>query len=401
VTLPATRKWTLLWVASACAGCGGINFDNEPADQRVPVYNGVFKDSNVVGLDYRSGGQTGVTDAAGAYRCETDQTITFSIGGIALGSTPCATLAHPPSLTATGRFDDPQALNIARLLLTLDQDGDPGNGIVISPGLRQVASTWAPIDFAAADFGRELTQIVADVFSVDGRVIDEPPSAASAFEHMEPNLACAYSGVFVGDLPATDSRDVGKVAVRIHRDPATGADVFTFVAFRLPPYALFLKISGSVYLKTRPTLESDRATPEVPSASGAFATPDSIIGEWRNPLQSEPINSAGRFAIARIGTASGTYRFVGSFEDTTGFGVFVLAVDGNEIHGDGHEIVSQRDLKIDGTIASDDSVFLTVGGLGTASGVLARGPSGEAQAIGGTWVDGDRGTFSSYGCRLN
>jgi hypothetical protein len=124
--------------------------------------------------------------------------VTFSIGQIVLGTAECSTLLHPPALRGSGSLFDPEALNIARLLLMLDGDQYPATGITISTGLRDIADNWAPVDFGAADFAAELVRIIADIASIEGRTVAAPPTTADAFSHLDASLACAYSGAFRG-----------------------------------------------------------------------------------------------------------------------------------------------------------------------------------------------------------
>ncbi|MEL7298347.1 MAG: hypothetical protein AAGJ86_11860, partial [Pseudomonadota bacterium] len=99
-------------------GCGGGGGDDAIALPPVPtpppvsdITEGVFKDSNVAGLSYVSGGESGVTTADGRFTCETGETVTFSIGAVQLGTADCATLLSPASLIGDGTLDAPGVLN--------------------------------------------------------------------------------------------------------------------------------------------------------------------------------------------------------------------------------------------------------------------------------------------------
>jgi hypothetical protein len=51
------------------------------------VLQGQFKDTSISGVRFVSGAQTGMTNSTGAFTYEQGKSISFSIGGITLGST--------------------------------------------------------------------------------------------------------------------------------------------------------------------------------------------------------------------------------------------------------------------------------------------------------------------------
>ena len=84
---------------------------------------GVFLDAVVEGLTYKSGANPiGTTDNNGRFVYIPGQPLTFSIGGVELG-----TLADGADLITPYDFVVPE--NIARFIQSLDADGDPLNGI--------------------------------------------------------------------------------------------------------------------------------------------------------------------------------------------------------------------------------------------------------------------------------
>lgn len=140
----------LLGLFGACGGGGGGSSGNGQTTS-----TGVFLDSPVAGLTYRTATQSGVTNAAGEYRYLPGETVTFSIGGITLGQALAGPVVSPLTLVA-GAVDasDPTVTNIVRLLLTLDDDADPSNGISISPQAT-VAAQNLSVDFTTNDLSTE------------------------------------------------------------------------------------------------------------------------------------------------------------------------------------------------------------------------------------------------------
>lgn len=109
----------------AVAACSG-----GPATQ--PVRTGVFVDSPVAGLDYDSGSHAGKTTATGEFHYLDGETVAFSIGKLQLGRGLGAPHLSPLQLAGRSDAADPKVLRQVQLLLTLDQDGNPDNGIQIA-----------------------------------------------------------------------------------------------------------------------------------------------------------------------------------------------------------------------------------------------------------------------------
>ena len=390
-------------VALVCTACGGgpdgtITTSNPPPP--VPlVRTGVFKDSNVAGLDFVSGAESGVTDAAGRFTCETASDVTFSIGRVTLGSAQCATLVHPAALAASGTLIDPEALDITRFLLLLDQDADPDNGIVISDALRISADNWSAIRFGTPDFEPDLSRVLADIAAVDGRT-PILPTTAEAFAHLDETLICAFSGAFIGSLPASSLADVGNAAVLIYRDPATGRDLFELMGWRSGQRLLFLTSRGEVELATRPTLGSF-PVPGFADVDGLYTTPDDIQLGWVNSGSSIALNRAGTIRAMRIGGDTGSHRFVGTLFGTQGGGVVALTLDGDALDGEAYLVTPGIRLQVKGSVAADGtSVDILVDGE-VAAASLTRDAAGEPIAIDGVWPGTAPGSFEVFGCRLN
>ena len=146
------KSGVLLMCVLALAACGGGG-GNPPATETVST--GVFIDSAVEGLHYQTATQSGTTNNLGEFDYLPGETVTFSIGVIVLGSTLAAPIVTPLSLVAGATSaSDPQVTNIVRLLLSLDSDGDPANGITIT-GEVTTAATGLTVDFGVADLSAD------------------------------------------------------------------------------------------------------------------------------------------------------------------------------------------------------------------------------------------------------
>ncbi len=96
------------------------------------IKTGYFVDSAVAGVDFVSGGQSGTTDAAGTFTYEEGKLLALSVGGVSLGTTMPDENVTPIDLVSGGTIESDAVVNLSRFIQTLDDDGDPTNGINIS-----------------------------------------------------------------------------------------------------------------------------------------------------------------------------------------------------------------------------------------------------------------------------
>jgi len=146
----------LVLLLAACSHNGGGS--SKPSELA-----GVFKAGNVSGLGYRTPTREGVTDTQGTFKFLPGETVTFFVGGIELGAAPGAAEITPFTLAGmtppttepalrreldratrtSGNFV--RAINMARLLLALDADGNSTNGLDVSG--RENALATATLNF--------------------------------------------------------------------------------------------------------------------------------------------------------------------------------------------------------------------------------------------------------------
>ena len=122
------------------------------------------------GLRYATPTISDLTDERGGFRYRPHESITFFVGGLVLGSVegaPRVTLAQlvDRSDGKVDRLHDPMVTNLARLVLTLDQDGDLEDGVTIAPAVHElIGPTVVNFNQAATD----ARQGDADASGVDG-----------------------------------------------------------------------------------------------------------------------------------------------------------------------------------------------------------------------------------------
>lgn len=374
--------------------CGGDSGGNGGGGGAVTA-SGIFKDSNVSGMGYSSGGQSGLTGADGGFTYEVGQPVTFSVGGVTIGSAAGQSVITPVDLVAGGDTSTPEVQNIVRFLLMLDTDGDPANNISISPAVQTIADTWAQVDFSAADLNAELVSIISDAASVDG-TLHALPAIVSAKTHLESTLLCVRAGGYRGTFTGTDTGPFGVLV-----DASTG--LISGFAFSNSDQAL-LSLSGTsaISFDQSAAFITGNASSGA-SFSGQFTGPDQIAGAWQQSPDS------GTFSGARIGgAANAAFRFTGSFSGDA-FGLFTMDVDASDnIQGVAYTVLAVSDGTTDELSSFNGSLSGTVLSAtildnGVVDATITGTMDKSAGTLTGTWsdIDGNTGTFSGSGCKLN
>jgi para-nitrobenzyl esterase len=121
----------------------GGNAQATPMGDAQVMQQGVFAEGAVSGLNFSSAAGSGTTDADGRFFFAAQESISFSVGELLLGSTSAKGKVTPVDLfpQATG-IADQRATNVLVLLQTLDQDGDLNNGTQISAPTSNVVSKY-------------------------------------------------------------------------------------------------------------------------------------------------------------------------------------------------------------------------------------------------------------------
>jgi hypothetical protein len=162
--------FAVLVCALTLTGCqdGGGNGDlytpNDPA--------GKFLDGQVSGLGYDSyTWRDGTTDENGEFIYAPGEEVTFSVGGINLGTVKGKENITPVDLAPSSKEGvDPAAINMTRFLMSIDLDGNTGNGIVITEETSKALDN-ASLDFDSPDFDAQATAVIEALDS--GGIISE------------------------------------------------------------------------------------------------------------------------------------------------------------------------------------------------------------------------------------
>lgn len=369
----------------ACSGGSGSSDTSSPT-----AATGVFKDSNVSGLQYTtSSGQSGVTDASGHYSYMTGDTVTFSVGGVNLGSTTASGVVTPVDLVAGGSSSSPAVVNMVRFLMMLDSNGNPDDGIAISDQVQTAAGAWADLDFSNPYFDTNVASLITDCQNADDGA-HLLPDTNTAKDHLEASLRCAYSGAFRGTFSGSDSGTFG-VIVDCQTGEVRGAAYSTY-------YDTMTEGYGTGIIDYDQTMAFITGFVDAGATfQGQLTTPNAMSGTWQDTYDSDH----GNFSGSRIGgAAEASYRYTGlayNSDATTG-AVMAMDVSGGVITGIGYSIEDNEQFTISGTL-SGSAITAT-----TSNGVQINGTMNGDDSFYGTWynpADEDNGTFDGCGCQLN
>lgn len=198
---PILTGFSILALAITQVGCLGGDSDNsdEPATN-----TGVFIDSPVSGLRYQTGSQNGVTDDAGRFSYRDDETVSFSLGELELGSAAGAEQVTPLDLVAEGTVETPAVRNIAVLLQTLDRDGDLNNGIQITEEIEALVNGYAArlsFDQPYAEFKAVVDELLTDLNAAEPPIFTDtdprPRTTRSDVEAVEHLVRSSSDGPMV------------------------------------------------------------------------------------------------------------------------------------------------------------------------------------------------------------
>ncbi|MFK8029568.1 MAG: Ig-like domain-containing protein [Gammaproteobacteria bacterium] len=209
VSARLTRFLTVAGMAAILAGCGQGSGPQPVAGTPQTPQAGVLLDSPVSGVSWTStSGESGTTNDAGEFDYLPFDQITFSIGGIELGTVDGAPFVTVVELTDSDNPNTREAVNMLVFLQSIDSDGDPSNGITISStGISQAAGLQ--LDFGSDTFADEIGAVVTAIGGPNAIVVSE----ADALQHFYDTYAAmggtgALSFPFPGFPPVGPGADI-------------------------------------------------------------------------------------------------------------------------------------------------------------------------------------------------
>ena len=194
--MPALIALALIVSACSSGGGGGSSGGGGGNGATPATVTGVFVDSTVAGIQYFTQTKSGVTNSAGEYDYLPGETVTFKIGDIVVGSAPAGPVVTPLTLVSGATDEtDPIVTNIVRLLLTLDDDGNPDNGISI-PTSTLTAAAGLSVDFTIDPVNLGSDTGVSTLLTA----VSAPPlvDSATAQTHFAQTLASTWGSMTWG-----------------------------------------------------------------------------------------------------------------------------------------------------------------------------------------------------------
>lgn len=119
------------------------------------LQTGVFIDSAVENLDYKTDSVDGRTDTGGNFTYLKGETIEFFINDLSFGSSFVGERLSPVDLTPDSTVDSSEVINKAVILQTLDSDDDPSNGIIIPEFAHTISGIAIDFDQTTEAFGND------------------------------------------------------------------------------------------------------------------------------------------------------------------------------------------------------------------------------------------------------
>ncbi len=206
------KKSTILVFVFTVSLLGCSSDDETVVDPPVPQ-TGVFIDSPIINIGYRTATQEGVTNLQGEYKYLAGESVIFFIGNLEFPSILASDVITPLNLINTQDTSNSKVINIIRLLQTLDKDGNLNNGITITETAKLSASQ---VDFNLSIQSFQSSSAVTNLIFNAGQ--DTVPtgllSTSSAVNHFqqvlsENNIAFNSENVtFSGEFDVIDI-DIG------------------------------------------------------------------------------------------------------------------------------------------------------------------------------------------------
>jgi hypothetical protein len=154
-------------------------------------FNGKLVDSGVSGVNWECGDKSGITLADGNFGvCPAGSTVTFSLGSVVLGSLKQTEdfIFTPQDLAGVSRSDtsNTAVLKMASLLQSLDDDGNPSNGINITPAVRSAfAQSTTATSLSGIGSVETLVQQIATIAGVTLTYVSEQEALVDLLNTMD------------------------------------------------------------------------------------------------------------------------------------------------------------------------------------------------------------------------
>ncbi len=136
------------------------------------VLSGSLADSPVKGVPYStSSGLSGITDVNGVFKYKSGDSVTFNLGDYSF-TVPGRNYVTPLEVVGTSNIEDLQVVNMVRLFIALDSDGNPDNGISVDSSKASAITSSLNFNQNLSDFDSSLpteidTSVINETFAIE------------------------------------------------------------------------------------------------------------------------------------------------------------------------------------------------------------------------------------------
>jgi hypothetical protein len=239
-------------ILSACGGGGGGSSPTPPTptpDTVTPPSIGVFVDSAIENIKYRTKTLNGYTNADGQFKFLPGESVIFSIGSIDLPEVAASKIITPLDLAKKSSNQANALDNLLVLLQSLDNDQDPSNGIKLTEESKSLSTTGLDLNAIPSNFSSNSSPLIALItaakVSKNRVATSSPVSLQSARDHFtvaNPSIkavAVAESSgkAVVGNtitLNGSASYDPSGLALSSYRWSVTGSPAYSNATINNP-----------------------------------------------------------------------------------------------------------------------------------------------------------------------
>jgi hypothetical protein len=378
-------------------GCGGGSSTSGGGSSSTSgTTNGHFKDANVQGANYKSGSHEGLTGPKGEFVCENGKNVTFSIGKIVLGNSPCDKIVTPVDLVPNGDLNNPTVQNITSFLITLDENDNPNDGIVIPEDVRKNASAVSTFDINFSD-EKSVVKGISDIAKEDPSAVEKifMEKKKIASDHLKNTVLCAYSGGFKGSWSGKDEdgeSEGGPLGYVIN--PGDGK--VTIFAYD-PKEDEGNLGKGFIEIKN----SNKKFNGYIPGGGivfdGQYKSVDLMTGTWKEQGKDE----SGTWNTHRIaGDPDAEYRIVGETWIEGDPHLFVCDIfDNNKVSGVAYDLYEDKPYKFSGNY--DPSSMRIQATAENGKKIEAMFNSETKELYDNLYIDGNNLYIEGSGCQLN
>ncbi|PKF54096.1 hypothetical protein CW748_16690 [Alteromonadales bacterium alter-6D02] len=303
---------SILALSTLTACGGGGEDDSKPAPTKNNI--GVFLDSPVINISYRTDTLEGTTNSQGEFEYVDGERVTFFIGDLTFSSVVARSTVTPFDLAGTSDINSSTVVNITRLLQTLDKDGNPDNGITIDDSAKLSAM---PVDFSLSESEFENSSEVSSLITNAGQdtAVTELVSSGGAVAHFKKQLSQAY----LSDGDGLGSSTSSAVPITTAGESAPYRSTFPDSNAESTVWFKFTPSESSDYKITRQIIDASPLD-DIPSSTVSIALKSEHLEDCINGMD-EQTQSCSIFMTSNI-----DYYFeVRSFDSTQP--LFTLRID--------------------------------------------------------------------------